>query len=100
MANNQEQHWQKQKQFERSFIHFPFLGFAVVILILNIVYPDINIMMALFGLFFIYNGELLFVSFIRHFKRTMILTLILTIMAGSIFGLLMYLYAATNNLLG
>lgn len=100
MANNQEQHWQKQKQFERNFIHFPFLGFAVVILLLNIVYPDINIMMALFGLFFIYNGALLFVSFIRHFKRTMILTLILTIMAGSIFGLLMYLYAATNNLLG
>lgn len=34
MANNQEQHWQKQKQFERNFIHFPFLGFAVVILLL------------------------------------------------------------------
>ena len=57
-------------------------------------------MMAFFGLFFIYNVGLLFVSFIRHFKRTMILTLILSIMAGSIFGLLMYLYAATNNLLG
>ena len=100
MANAQEQHSQKQKQFELNFIHFPFLGFAVVILLLNIVYPDINIMMAFFGLFFIYNVGLLFVSFIRHFKRTMILTLILSIMAGSIFGLLMYLYAATNNLLG
>ena len=41
--------------------------------------------MVLFGLFFAYNLGMLFIAFIRHFKRTLILTLILTILSGIAF---------------
>ena len=95
MNTQNEQHQLKQYKFQRNFINFPFLGFALVIALLNIVYPDINIMMTLFGLFFFYNGAILFIAFI---KRTTILALILTILSMILFGLSMYLYALTNNL--
>jgi len=65
MMNNQnEQHYRNQFKFQRNFINFPFLGFALIIALLNIIYPDINVMMTLFGLFFLYNGGILFVAFI------------------------------------
>lgn len=98
MNTENEQHQLKQHKFQRNFINFPFLGFALVIAILNIVYPDINIMMTLFGLFFFYNGAILFIAFIKHYKRVMVLALILTILSMVLFGLSMYLYALTNNL--
>lgn len=98
MSQKNEQHQEKETKFQRNLINFPFLGFAIVILILNIAYPDINIFLALFGLFFLYNGGLLFVSFVKHYKRTMLQALILTILSGAIFGTLIYLYASVNNL--
>lgn len=98
MSQKNEQHQEKETKFQRNLINFPFLGFAIVILILNIAYPDINIFLALFGLFFLYNGGLLFVSFVKHYKRTMLLSLVLTVLSGAIFGTLMYLYASFNNL--
>ncbi|MBO3065951.1 MULTISPECIES: hypothetical protein [Staphylococcus] len=98
MNTQNEQHQLNQYKFQRNFINFPFLGFALVIAILNIVYPDINIMMTLFGLFFFYNGAILFIAFIKHYKRTIILALILTILSMILLGLSMYLYALTNNL--
>lgn len=98
MSNQNEAQRRSQLKFERNFISFPFLVFALIVATLNIAYPDINIMMTLFGLFFLYNGGLLFVSFIKHYKRTTILALILTVMSLVLFGLSLYLYAKTNNL--
>lgn len=48
--------------------------------------------MALFGLFFAYNLGLLFIAFIRHFKRTLILTLVLTVLSGAAFFTLLYVF--------
>ena len=41
--------------------------------------------MALFGLFFGYNLGILFIAFINKYKRTLILTLILTILSAATF---------------
>ncbi|SCS27228.1 hypothetical protein [Staphylococcus caeli] len=98
MSTQNEQHRRNELKFQRNFINFPFLGFALVIAILNIAYPDINIMMTLFGLFFLYNGGILFVAFIKHFKRTAILALLLTILSMALFALSLYLYALSNHL--
>lgn len=89
---------EKQFKFTRNLIILPFLGFALVVALLNIIYPDINTMLVLFGLFFFYNTGLLFVSFLKHYKRIMLLTLILTLMTLAIFGSLIYLYGKANNL--
>ncbi|MBA1353275.1 hypothetical protein ACQ23P_00500 [Staphylococcus cohnii] len=99
MSNQSEQHLRNQFRFQRNFINFPFLGFAIVIALLNIIYPDINLMMTLFGLFFFYNGAILFVAFIKHYKRVMVLAIILTLLSLALFGMTMYLYAKSNNLL-
>ena len=99
MSNQSEQHLRNQFRFQSNFINFPFLGFAIVIALLNIIYPDINLMMTLFGLFFFYNGAILFVAFIKHYKRVMVLAIILTLLSLALFGMTMYLYAKSNNLL-
>ena len=52
--------------------------------------------MALFGIFFAYNLGMLFIAFIRHFKRTLILTLILTILSGAAFFTLLYVRSKTR----
>ena len=44
--------------------------------------------MTLFGLFFAYNLGILFIAFINKYKRTLILTLILTILSATFFTLL------------
>ena len=80
---NNEDKREKQIKFERNLITFPYLGFAIVVLLFNIFYPDIKVTMALFGIF-AYNLGMLFIAFIRHFKRTLILTLILTILSGAL----------------
>lgn len=77
---NNEDKREQQIKFEKNLITFPYLGFAIVVLLFNIFYPDIKVSMALFGLFFAYNLGLLFIAFIRHFKRTLILTLVLTVL--------------------
>lgn len=97
MNTQNEQHHRKELKFQKRFITFPFLGFALVIAILNIVFPDITVMVTLFGLFFLYNAAILFVVFIHHFKRIMILSLILTILSLVLFGLTFYLYGLTNH---
>lgn len=99
MNTQNEQHQRNQLKFQRNFINFPFLGFALVIAILNLAFPDITLMMTLFGLFFFYNAGILFVAFIKHYKRTAILALILTILSMALFGASLYLYAVANNLL-
>lgn len=48
---NNEDKREKQIKFERNLITFPYLGFAIVILLFNIFYPDIKVTMALFGIF-------------------------------------------------
>ncbi|MCE5039456.1 hypothetical protein [Staphylococcus auricularis] len=99
MAENSEQYLENQRKFERNTIHLPYLGFAIIVLLANIIYPDINLMMVLFGLFFLYNGGIFFVSFIKHFKRTMLLTFLLTILSLGLFVASMFLYAKSNNLI-
>ncbi|MFL1626925.1 hypothetical protein [Staphylococcus capitis] len=83
---NNEDKREQQIKFEKNLITFPYLGFAIVVLLFNIFYPDIKVSMALFGLFFAYNLGLLFIAFIRHFKRTLILTLVLTVLSGAAFS--------------
>ncbi|MCU5745786.1 hypothetical protein N9R04_03495 [Staphylococcus sp. SQ8-PEA] len=99
MTSKDQRYYESQYKFERNFIRIPFIIFAMIVLLLNIFYADINIMLVLFGLFFLYNGGLLFVSFIKHFKRTTILSLILFILSVAVFAALMYLYADANHLL-
>lgn len=89
---NNEDKREQQIKFEKNLITFPYLGFAIVVLLFNIFYPDIKVSMALFGLFFAYNLGLLFIAFIRHFKRTLILTLVLTILSGATFFTLLYVF--------
>lgn len=92
MVMNNEDKREQQIKFEKNLITFPYLGFAIVVLLFNIFYPDIKVSMALFGLFFAYNLGLLFIAFIRHFKRTLILTLVLTILSGAAFFTLLYVF--------
>lgn len=89
---NNEDKREQQIKFEKNLITFPYLGFAIVVLLFNIFYPDIKVSMALFGLFFAYNLGLLFIAFIRHFKRTLILTLLLTVLSGAAFFTLLYVF--------
>ena len=89
---NNEDKREQQIKFEKNLITFPYLGFAIVVLLFNIFYPDIKVSMALFGLFFAYNLGLLFIAFIRHFKRTLILTLVLTVLSGAAFLTLLYVF--------
>lgn len=97
---NNEDKREKQIKFERDLITFPYLGFAIVVLLFNIFYPDIKVTMALFGIFFAYNLGMLFIAFIRHFKRTLILTLILTILSGAAFFTLLYVFGLRHDIFG
>ncbi|BBD90752.1 hypothetical protein WL278_04190 [Staphylococcus caprae] len=97
---NNEDKREKQIKFERNLITFPYLGFAIVVLLFNIFYPDIKVTMALFGIFFAYNLGMLFIAFIRHFKRTLILTLILTILSGAAFFTLLYVFGLRHDIFG
>ncbi|WP_049383458.1 hypothetical protein [Staphylococcus epidermidis] len=90
----------KQIKFERNLITFPYLGFAFIVLLFNIFYTDVKITMVLFGLFFAYNLVMLFIAFIRHFKRTLILTLILTILSGIAFFVLLYVFGLNHDIFG
>lgn len=99
MTTHNEDYYERQYKFERNFIRTPFVVFAVIVLLFNIFFADINIMLVLFGLFFLYNGGILFIAFIKHFKRATILTLILFVLSFALFGTLMYLYADANHLL-
>ncbi|MBX5319046.1 MULTISPECIES: hypothetical protein [Staphylococcus] len=97
---NNEDKREKQIKFERNLITFPYLGFAIVVLLFNIFYPDIKVTMALFGIFFAYNLGMLFIAFIRHFKRTLILTLILTILSGAAFFTLLCVFGLRHDIFG
>ena len=97
---NNEDKREKQIKFERNLITFPYLGFAIVVLLFNIFYPDIKVTMALFGIFFASNLGMLFIAFIRHFKRTLILTLILTILSGAAFFTLLYVFGIRHDIFG
>lgn len=97
---NNEDKREKQIKFERNLITFPYLGFAIVVLLFNIFYTDIKVTMALFGIFFAYNLGMLFIAFIRHFKRTLILTLILTVLSGAAFFTLLYVFGLRHDIFG
>ncbi|MDQ7157578.1 hypothetical protein RCF69_07650, partial [Staphylococcus warneri] len=43
---------------------------------------------------------LLFIAFIRHFKRTLILTLVLTILSGAAFFTLLYVFGINHEIFG
>lgn len=89
---NNEDKREQQIKFEKNLITFPYLGFAIVVLLFNIFIQILKVSMALFGLFFAYNLGLLFIAFIRHFKRTLILTLVLTVLSGAAFFTLLYVF--------
>ncbi|OHS36132.1 hypothetical protein [Staphylococcus sp. HMSC62A08] len=97
---NNEDKREKQIKFERNLITFPYLGFAIVVLLFNIFYPDIKVTMALFCFFFAFYLGMLFIAFIRHFKRTLILTLILTILSGAAFFTLLYVFGLRHDIFG
>ena len=100
MIKMNEDNRNKQIKFERNLIAFPYLGFAFIVLLFNIFYTDVKITMVLFGLFFAYNLGMLFIAFIRHFKRTLILTLILTILSGIAFFVLLYVFGLNHDIFG
>ena len=84
----------EQLRFERKFIVIPYVIYAVIVLLLNIFYSDLKITMTLFGLFFAYNVVIiLFIAFIKHYKRTLLLSLILTVLSGAAFFGIIYVMA-------
>ena len=56
--------------------------------------------MSLFGLFFAYNLGILFIAFINRFKRTLILSLILTVLSGATFFTLLYVFGLNREIFG
>lgn len=91
---------QQQINFEFKMIIIPYVIFAIIVSLINIFYPQIKIHMLLFGLFFAYNFGMLFVAFFRHFTRTLILMLILTILSGAVFFLLLYVFGINHQIFG
>lgn len=86
----------EQLRFERKFIVIPYVIYAVIVLLLNIFYSDLKITMTLFGLFFAYNVVILFIAFIKHYKRTLLLSLILTVLSSAAFFGIIYVYGINH----
>ncbi|UDI78910.1 hypothetical protein HYI43_10215 [Staphylococcus taiwanensis] len=97
---NNEDKRTKQIRFEFKCITIPYMVFAVIVLLLNIFYSNIKVTMTLFGLFFAYNLGILFIAFINRYKRTLILTLILTILSAAIFFILLYVFGLNREIFG
>ncbi|WP_154836480.1 hypothetical protein [Staphylococcus sp. Marseille-Q1834] len=97
---NNEDKRTKQISFEFKWITMPYVIFAIIVLLLNIFYTNIKVTMALFGLFFAYNLGMLFIAFINKFKRTLILTLILTILSAAVFFILLYVFGLNREIFG
>lgn len=73
-------------RFERNFVVFPYIIFAIIVFLCTTVFDLRNVVLTLFGIFFIYNGVMLFVAFLKHYRRTMVLLFVLTILVGLMFG--------------
>ena len=85
---------------QRTIKYLISLIFAIIILLLNIFFTNIKITMTLFGLFFGYNLGILFIAFINKYKRTLILTLILTILSAATFFTLLYVFGLNREIFG
>ena len=83
--NHNEDKRTKQIRFEFKWITIPYLIFCNYYSIVKYLFTNIKITMTLFGLFFAYNLGILFIAFINKYKRTLILTLILTILSAATF---------------
>ena len=90
----------KQIRFEFRCITIPYIVFAIIVLLFNIFYTNIKVTMSLFGLFFAYNLGILFIAFINRFKRTLILSLILTVLSGATFFTLLYVFGLNREIFG
>ena len=87
--NHNEDKRTKQIRFE--FVDYnPIFNFCNYYSIVKYLFTNIKITMTLFGLFFAYNLGILFIAFINKYKRTLILTLILTILSAATFFTLLY----------
>ncbi|RIN76661.1 hypothetical protein [Staphylococcus simulans] len=82
---NSEEQSRARMRFERNLIVFPYIIFAIIIFFFTTIISAPTVVLTLFGIFFIYNAVLLFVAFIKHYTRTMILLLVLTIFVGIMF---------------
>ncbi|MDY5059905.1 hypothetical protein [Staphylococcus simulans] len=82
---NSEEQSRARMRFERNLIVFPYIIFAIIIFFFTMIISAPTVVLTLFGIFFIYNAVLLFVAFIKHYTRTMILLLVLTIFVGIMF---------------
>ena len=56
--------------------------------------------MTLFDCSFAYNLGILFIAFINKYKRTLILTLILTILSAATFFTLLYVFGLNREIFG
>ena len=97
---NNEDKRMKQIRFEFRCITIPYTVFAIIVLLFNIFYTNIKVTMALFGLFFAYNLGILFIAFINRFKRTLILSLILTVLSAATFFTLLYVFGLNREIFG
>ncbi|ANZ34031.1 hypothetical protein [Staphylococcus carnosus] len=84
---NPDEKARQRIKFERNFVVLPYIIFAIIVFIFTTIFAQPTVVLTLFGIFLIYNAVLLFVAFIKHYHRTMILLLILTIFVGLIFGI-------------
>lgn len=82
---NSEEQSRARMRFERNLIVFPYIIFAIIVFFFTTIFSAPTVVLTLFGIFFIYNAVLLFVAFIKHYTRTMILLLVLTIFVGLMF---------------
>ncbi|MBU6943416.1 hypothetical protein [Staphylococcus sp. CWZ226] len=92
---NSEEQSRARMRFERNLIVFPYIIFAIIVFFFATIFSAPTVVLTLFGIFFIYNAVLLFVAFIKHYTRTMILLLVLTIFVG-----LMFTISATAQFAG
>lgn len=92
---NSEEQSRARMRFERNLIVFPYIIFAIIVFFFTTIFSVPTVVLTLFGIFFIYNAVLLFVAFIKHYTRTMILLLVLTIFVG-----LMFTISATAQFAG
>ncbi|MCG3413113.1 hypothetical protein ACF3N8_00565 [Staphylococcus massiliensis] len=88
------QHNQKQlKTFQRNFILFPYIIFALLLLIVFFAIPQLTLMLLLLGGFTIYHVVLLFISFIvLNYKKTSVMLLFYTLAITLFFAVYLITY--------
>lgn len=86
-----------QSRFRKKMIAIPYLIFAVILCFVFIIFPDITLVMTLFGLFFVYNVAVIFIAFLKKYNGALLYAFILTIFVAGLFGVFAYMYFTMHH---